>query len=203
MVDSDGGPGCGCKLGRVAEDWDLDSVDDDLAAAWLSDGASLRSLAATFNRRLLRRAMTDAGHPPIDGEVANLHRLLTSDEVSPGMTTQATNRLAENGVDVKAVESDFISYQTVNRHLKNCLGVSEDDRRTPLDIDQAKDRIFSLQHRTMEVTEQTISQVRRTAGTDFEDFDVYVDISARCTECGAQLDVEEALEGETCRCSGN
>lgn len=145
--------------------------------------------------------MSRAGTPPLDGEVDNLHRLLTSDDVSPGMVTQARNRLEEDGVDVAAVTGDFISYQTVNRHLKNCLDVERDDDRTPLGIEGAKDRIFAMQHRTRTVTRQAIGQVRRERGTDFEDFEIYVDISARCTECGAQLDVEQALAGEACRCS--
>jgi len=200
MVTSGAEPECDCKLGRVAEDWNLEAVEQELVTDWRENSESLRSLAATFNRELLRRAMTEAGNPPLEGEVSNYYRLLTNDDVSRGMRTQATNRLAENGVDVKSVKGDFVSYQTVNRHLKNCVGVFEEDRTRPLGEDEAKDRVYSLQHRTREVTHQTLTQLRRSQGDPFEDFEVYVNISAQCSECGAQLGLEELLEGETCRC---
>lgn len=201
MAMSEAGPACDCKLGRVADEWDLESTERQLVTDWRENGESLRSLAATFNRQLLRRAMTEAGNPPLEGEVTNYYRLLTDDDVSPGMRTQAINRLAQDGLDVESVEADFVSYQTVNRHLKNCIGVLEEDRTTPLERDEAKDRVYSLQHRTREVTDQTLTQLRRANGGSFEDFEVYVNISARCSKCGAHLGVDELLEGETCRCS--
>lgn len=201
MATSGASSACDCKLGRVAEEWDLGTIKRQLLTDWRDNGESLRALAATFNRQLLRRAMTEAGNPPLDGEVGNYYRLLTDDDVSRGMRTQAKNRLAQDGVDVESVETDFVSYQTVNRHLKNCVGVLEEDRTGPLERDEAKDRVYSLQHRTREVTEQTLTQLRRTKGGSFEDFEVYVNISARCSECGAHLGVDELLEGSTCQCT--
>lgn len=201
MVTSNAGQACDCKVGRVADDWNLGPAERDIIATWREDGTSLRSLAAKFNRRLLRQAMKEAGNPPLDGEVMNLYRLLTDDDVSQGMVIQASNRLAEKGVAVESVKGDFVSYQTVNRHLKNCVGIYDNDRDRPIEVDEAKDRIYSLRNRTKEVTKQALTQLRRSEGNSFENFEMYVNISARCTECGEQLDIAELLEGETCRCS--
>ena len=199
-MSGEDGVDCGCKLGRVADERELEGAPIRTVSEWREDGSSLRTLADRFNQRVLRSAMNAVGSPPLDGEVPNLYRLLTSDAVSPGMRTQARNRLTEDGVDVEAVETDFVSYQTINRHIKSCLGYDEADRANPMDADQAEDRVYSLQHRTKEVTERTIEQLHRSAGIDFGEFEVYVNLSARCTECGTQLGVDELLTGETCRC---
>lgn len=201
MGSSDGEAACDCKLGRVADKWDLHPATRALVTAWQDDGESLRSLAGTFNRRLLGRAMAEGGTTPLDGEVGNYYRLLTGDDVSRGMVTQAEHRLAEYGVDVDSIRDDFVSYQTVNRHLKDCVGLREADRTDPLDVAAAKDRVYSLRHRTREVTEQTLAQLDGTEDQPFDDFEVYVEISARCNECGAHLGLEGLLDGETCRCS--
>ena len=200
MGSSGAGVDCHCKLGRVTEERNLGAVERQLVAERQDRNESLRSLARRFNRQLLRQAMTEAGNPPLEGEVTNFYRLLTDDDVSRGMRTQATNRLSENGVDVESVTADFVSYQTVNRHLKNCVGVTGKDRTRPIERAEAQDRVYSLQHRTREVTEQTLTQLRRANGDSFEDFEVFVNINARCTECGTHLSVDELLEGESCRC---
>lgn len=85
---------------------------DRLEDLWTAEGderESLRSLADRFNRRLLAAAMDDAGMAALEWEVANLYRLLTSDDVSSGNRTEARRRLEQNGIDIEQLERDLVT----------------------------------------------------------------------------------------------
>jgi DNA-binding transcriptional ArsR family regulator len=114
-----------CKIKRSAAAYDLLAEAERLEEYWTRDVErySLRDLAAHFNHHLLRAAMERAGLSSLNGEIENTYRLLTDDDVSRGMRTQARNRLQKQGIDVEQLQSDFVSYGTVRRHLKRCLDV--------------------------------------------------------------------------------
>ena len=163
---------------------------------------SLRGLADYVNQAVLRTAMEREGQNPLDGEVENTYRLLTDDEVSQGVRTQAHSRLDRGGVDVDAIEGDFVSYQTVNRHLKECLGVERDStERSDSDrIDSGAQRIAALRNRTVAVTENTLDQLRSSGALALGDPDVYVDVTVTCTECGTHATVQELIDDGGCEC---
>jgi hypothetical protein len=187
-----------CKIDRTAAAYDLSDEAERLGKYWTRDDErySLRELAAHFNHHLLRAAMEQAGLNPLDGEVENTYRLLTDEEVSPGMRTQARNRLQKHEIDIDQLQADFVSYGTVRRHLKNCLGAEREP--TDTDNNSAKagaQHIAALQHRTAAVTENTLSQLQ-TAG----DIDVFVDITVSCSECGMHTTAQEFIDNDGCHC---
>lgn len=192
---------CGCKLGRVAESWGVQSALADLEKTWRNQDASLRGIAGKFNQRVLRSALEASGHPPLNGEAANLYRLLSDEDVSGGMRTQARNRLRNYGVDLESVEADFVSYQTVNRHLKGCRELSKPDGSTGIGIGDAKNRLLALRNRTVAVTNQTIGQLVDAGTIEIGTFEVHVDIGVTCTDCGFQADIVGFLTEQNCRCS--
>jgi hypothetical protein len=149
-----------CKLDRIAAEYNLHRDAEQLKEYWTRDDErySLRKLAVHFNHQILRAAMEQAGLNPLDGEVDNTYRLLTDQDVSQGMRTQARNRLQKQGTDVDQLQSDFVSYGTVRRHLKRCLSAEREPTDTndnPAETDPQ--RIVALQHRTVVVTENTLS----------------------------------------------
>lgn len=190
-----------CKIDRTAAAYDLPGEAERLAEYWTrdTDRYSLRELAVYFNRRLLRAAMEQAGLNPLDGEVENTHRLLTDDDVSPGMRTQARNQLQRHGVDIETVRSDFVSYQTVRRHLKQCLGAERAPRDSAA-ADTSAQRIAALQHRTVAVTENTLSQLQAAGNITYGDIDVFVDITVSCAECGRHATIQEFITNDGCHC---
>jgi hypothetical protein len=193
-----------CKLGRVIEEYDLDGVAGNLPNYWTREDErySLRGLADYVNNAILRAAMDRAGLNPLDGEVENTYRLLTDDEVSEGVRTQAHSRLDRDGVDVGAVEGDFVSYQTVNRHLKECLGVERASAERT-DSDRAEggaQRIAALRNRTVAVTENTLDQLRSSGALVLGEPDVYVDVTVTCTDCGTHATAQELIDDEGCEC---
>jgi hypothetical protein len=194
---------CQCKVGRGVEAFGLEGVHDELVRRWCGEGRerqSLRELAKQFNRRLLRSAVESADEAPLSGEVSNLYRLLTADDVSSGVRTQTRRRLETAGVPVDDVESAFVSHQTVHTHLTDCLGVSRET--APDDPDARRradrDRIRALQSRTEAVTTDALERLRESDALALAEFDVLVDVTVLCDECGRQHDVGALLDRAGC-----
>jgi len=101
---------CGCKIGRVATEYNLADLDKKLVGYWTGDGdkqRSTRELATYVNHRLLETALTDANIPPKDGEVENMYRLLTSDDVTSG--TRIETKTNSNETVSRSKRSNRIS----------------------------------------------------------------------------------------------
>ena len=200
MTDESTPQVCDCKIGRVLAERGLSAAHDEVVDRLATGSLSLRKAAAEFDRAVLRAALQDEGDlVPLDGEVENLYRLLQDEDVSEGMRVQARNRLDRAGVDVDALESDFVSYQTINRHLRDCLGRSREDTSS-LDVETAKDRIYSLQTRLEAVTGETLEQLDRMETLSVSQPDVYVDVTVRCGVCDEQYPLERLFERGGCSC---
>ena len=198
-------PPCDCKVGRVAAAHGLAGVHEEFQRRWGADGdASVRDLAESFNRRVLRSGVERSGRTPLDGEIGNLYRLLTDDDVDAGNRTQARERLRRDGVPVEEIEDRFVSHQTVYRHLVDCLGVTRDPAHEDADSRVAawRDRVRSLETRLVRVTERGVTQLRETDSVDVGSFEVYVDVNVACEDCGGFYTVEEFLDGRACDCEG-
>lgn len=195
---TDAGPVCDCKVGRTAAKYGLDDLAGSLDESWVEEDESLRSLAARFNTAALRAALAESDAAPLDGEAENVYRLLTDDDVSSGMRTQARRRLEKRGLAVEELESEFVSYQTVNRHLKRCLGTEHPGPdRDP--VERGADRVFALQSRTAAVTEDALARARDAGDLTLGEFDAFVDVAVTCRDCGYHASVDALLE-EGCRC---
>lgn len=191
-------PGCDCKVGQTAATYGLQDLADRLGTEWANGDASLRGLADRFNTAALRAAMAKGDDAPLGGEAENIYRLLTDDGVSSGMRTQARRRLEKHDVPVERLETDFVSYQTVNRHVKGCLDVERTEDDADL-FDRCSDRIFALQTRTAAVTEDALAQLRDADELAVGEVDVFVDVGVTCRDCGHHGPVDALLE-DGCRC---
>lgn len=202
-ADVDEGP-C-CKLGRAVEKYALDGLDDDLRHSWTTDGeesASLRELERRVNRRMLETALDRADVRPLDGDAASLYRVVADAEgVSESRRLEVVRRLEREGVDVDALEGDFVSHQTVYNHLRDCLDVERDTERTPEEqLDRGVSTVRALQSRTETVTEQTVDRLRRNGLLDVGEFDVIADVQVICDECGRTHSVDSLVDAGGCEC---
>lgn len=194
-----------CKVGAVAEAYELVDLDETLRRRWTAatNRSSVRDLAAYVNRRILESELRSGHDGTLDGEVENYYRLLTGRGVSQGMRSEVRGRLRNRGVDVETLEDDFVSHQTVYRHLTDCLDAVRVDR--PIDAETAVRRglgtIRALQRRTEAVATSTLERLSRDGHVEVEDVDVLVDVVVTCRECGDQLPLSESLAGRSCRCA--
>jgi len=185
--------------------YDLAITNQSLVERWRGEGRdrmSLRELATFFNERLLDAALESAGASRIDGEVGNLYRVLTADDVSSGVRTQARRQLETEGVSVETVEDHFLSHQTIHTHLTECLDVSRNEpSKDPSERRRANhDRIRALQRRTEVVSTDALDRLRQSDALALDEFDVFVDVTVLCDECGTQSDIGKLLDQGGCQC---
>lgn len=189
-----------CKLDRVAAKWGMPEIDSELRER-REAGDSLRDLETLFNEAVLGAAMASAGTDPLDGEVANLYRLLRDDGVRPEKRIDAQSRLRRHGLDPEELVDDFVSYQTVRTHLNDCLGVST-ERETSLSVAEGRTTVFKLVSRAESVTQRTIERLARDGPLSIGTPSVTLSIRIACSECNAEYTFTQLLDRRGCSCEG-
>lgn len=206
MSNPDGWEAQCCKVGDVATECELIDLDVTLRERWTAaeNSTSLRDLAHYVNKRVLASMLSEGHRGTLAGEVKNYYRLLTDDDASRGMRTEATNRLEDRGVDVEELETRFVSHQTVYRHLTDCLGVTREERATDsaTAVRDGIGTIRALQRRTEVVASSTLERLERAGRFDIEEINVLVDVRISCRACGRRLELSESLVGQACDCHG-
>ena len=131
------------KVARLIDEYDLQGLGADLEQQWTADEdrKSLRDLARYFNQQLLQRTLEEANVQYLDGEIENTYRLLTDDEVSRAELTRVKRRLERDGVDVDALETDFVTYQAIRSYLKDHRGAEY----TPAETDPLEREATNVQ----------------------------------------------------------
>lgn len=207
MSDSDesGGDGSGrrTKVARLIDEYGFESLGPELERRWTSDGddrLSLRALADYFNQQLLAERMADAGMQPLDGEIENIYRLLTDDDVGSADRTRTRRRLERNGVDVEGLRSDFVTYQAIRSYLKDDRGAEHATDDRPRTVVEAE-HIQRLRGRATTVTEERLDQLRNGGHVRLGEFRVFAEINVFCEDCGTRYEIEELLERGGCECS--
>jgi len=198
-------PRRGSKVERLIEERGLDGLGDELERRWLGRGddqLSLRDLAEHFNERLLEQRMREGGMEILAGDVENLHRLLTDEDVSEGMRQQARNRLQRHDIDVDQLEADFVSFQAIYTYLTKYRGVDRSDAETTADdVDRARETLQRLESRTRVIAEDRLSRLRKDETLTLGEFDIFIDIDVYCSECGSSYDIYTLLDRGECGCS--
>jgi hypothetical protein len=191
------------KVARLLSEYGLEGFGEELEDRWTGDGVertSLRDLADHFNKRLLERALIDAGMSALDSDVSTTYRDLTDDDVSTGVRTDTRTRLDSNGVDVDNLESDFVSYQAIRSYLTEYRGAEyrrlSDEEKVEKDLES----IQRLMTRTLSVTEERIEKLTQTGRIDADGFEILLDVQVLCESCGRQYSVSEFLDERGCDC---
>jgi len=195
------------KVANVISKYDLDEdYGKKLEDLWTAEGdkrESLRTLAARLNKRILAGAMGDAGMTAVDGEVANLYRLLTDETVSSGNRTEARQRLAQNGIDTDQLESDFVTYQAIRSYLKDYRNTEHETQSSTIRTDDVIETLQRLQSRVRSVSEKSLTQLIAADRLTLGKFRIFIEIDVLCEDCGKQYGIVKLLESGSCDCSTN
>ena len=195
------------KVANVISKYDLDEdYGKKLEDLWTAEGdkrESLRTLAARLNKRILAGAMGDAGMTAVDGEVANLYRLLTDETVSSGNRTEARQRLAQNGIDTDQLESDFVTYQAIRSYLKDYRNTEHETQSSTIRTDDVIETLQRLQSRVRSVSEKSLTQLIAADRLTLGKFRIFIEIDVLCEDCGKQYGIVKLLESGSCDCSIN
>ena len=192
------------KVDRLIVEHGLSEMGEQLVEYWTDEGderRSLRELADFFNKELLRTAMADAGMTTLDGEIANTYRLLTADNVSTGVRTQAETTLERNGIDVDALTHDFVSHQAIHTYLTKHRGIERQAEKTEADrIEKTENTIQRLTSRLVAVAEKRLRSLHDTGTITLGTFSVLVNVRVVCENCGTHADVRTLLTNGGCDC---
>lgn len=192
------------KTERVIDKYDLENCGDRLVAHWTGDGVeqrSTRELADWFNQKVLEAAIQRSDMAVLEGEVENLYRLLTDEDVSQGHQTQTELKLEQEGVDIDEVRNDFVSHQTIHTYLTDIRGVRRpSDTDDSPDIDSSREKVQRLIGRLHAVTEQTIDSLVNAEKLFVGDYTLNVSVRLYCDDCGRQFNVDDLLSNGGCEC---
>jgi hypothetical protein len=190
------------KVGNIIETYSLEDMGADLESRWLGEGAesqSLRELADYFNRSVLRKTLKENGWQALDREVENIYETLTNDDLSSGEKMEIRRSLEHEGVDIDQLKQDFVTHQAIHSYLTKGRGA--DKEYTPTDrVESVRKSIQRLKSRLTAVTESSLSRLRDTDTITLGDFDVLVDLSVVCSDCGKHMSISELLEEGGCDC---
>ncbi|QIO21145.1 rod-determining factor RdfA [Haloarcula sp. JP-L23] len=210
MTDTDGTTGSKRgpenKVSRLIDQYDLTGIGAELERRWTAEGdarASLRELATEFNHRLVEAALAAENESLLDGEAANLYRLLTDEDTSTGARTKARHRFRRSGLDVEDLRADFVSHRAIHTYLTTCREVTPPSDRDDDDEDptaRRKRTLDRLTSRVERVTAGTLRDLSAAGELTVDDVDVYVDVQVHCPTCGAQYGLHDLLSRGGCDC---
>jgi hypothetical protein len=180
----------------------LVGINDRLRGEWgEKDGMSVRELTDWYNKRVLKSVFNDQNKMLLDGEVDLIYDLLTSEEASAGMKVQTRHRLKKHDINDEKILSDFISRQTLYRHLNNCLSLSYSPPSDDIDPSQKfRNKISQLEGRVAIVSKDGLKQLRNKGTLHIEDPEIIVNISVLCKECNYMTTATDLFENDTCDC---
>lgn len=194
------------KVGRLIDEYDLTGYGDQLVRLWQGEDGerkSLRELAAAFNRRILATKLAESNVQTIEGELENLYRLLTDDDVSTSARTEAQNRLVRNGIELDTLLEDFVSHQAIHTYLRRVREVEPPAKASETDntIEKRRASIQRLRNRLVAVAERNINALRNAGDLSIGMFDVTVAVTVHCTECHSSFDITEFYDQRECNCN--
>jgi len=201
MVRADGS-GQQSKVSRVLEEYGIEALGKNLEAYWTGEAEerySLRELADFINERLLEAAIERTEEEPLSGEVENVYRLLTEEDVTAGDRMEARRRLERIGVDIDALENDFVSHQAVHTYLtkyKDVAAPDESEHRS----ESSRETIERLRSRVQSVTQTTLRSLEKAGDVSIGDATVFVDVNVLCNDCQTQYSVTELIDRGGCDC---
>lgn len=194
----------GPKVARLLDEYGLSQVGEELEERWTrrTDRSSLRELADYFNRELLVAALDAADSEPLEGEVDNLYRLLTEDDVTSGSRQEARSRLERNDVDVETLENDFVSYQAVRTYLRKYRDVTppESSRSSDEHRETKRNTVQQLVSRLTTVADGALTELARAGNLTLGEFDVVVTVRVHCRDCDTRLSITDLLSQGGCQC---
>ncbi len=195
------GRGRPSKVVQLLEKYELPGLGAELERLWTTEEnrQSLRELAAYFNQQLIRQTLMDENVGLVEGEVENLYRLLTAEDVSQADAMRARRRLESEEIDVDALESDFVTYQAIRTYLQNYRGAEyTPDDTAPLK--REKQNLQQLRGRITAVTEGKLEQLQKDEELKIDNYQTLIAIQVVCESCNTQHDIFELLDRGGCDC---
>ena len=186
-----------CKVTQVAEAYHISDIDTKLLQQ-REQGASLRELAAFFNKRILSEALNRATQEVV-GDADTIYQVLMDDDTDRARQAELRSKLARYNVDIDEVQQDFVSHQTVRNHLNGCRKI-DTGRESTFDLEAGRKTIEWAQARSEGVIRETIERLRNAGEVADTGTEVTQSVRVACAACGQSYRIEEFLAQGGCGC---
>lgn len=198
---------CDCKVGAAISTYHLGSLNEQLEFEYVEADASLRDLERVVNDAITEAAMAGEGPWPAitgsgmgDASVTDITDAVRENDAVPrDKAAEIRTRLSQEGVDVDELRRDYVSYQTVRKHLNQCLAVDTSLEET-ITVPDASRTIGWAQSQCRGIIDRTLRRLRRVGDLSIGDFEVSVIVRVECTDCGRSMPVSELLQEGACEC---
>jgi len=124
-----------------------------------------------------------------------------TDETRTDIAIEIRARLEQNGVDVEALQSDFVTYQAIRNYL---TGVREARYEGASDSDQIEKELSGMERliaRTETVADEKLSRLKQTGRLSLGTFRIFVSVDILCEDCDTQYGIVELFQRGGCDCS--
>jgi hypothetical protein len=185
-----------CKIERVGSAYNLGALNAEIQRRYETDGATLHGLAEYINNRITTVAL-DA----IDWneyEPATVRAALQGEQEIPATERDDIRATLAGQLDVEMLTGNYISHETVRRHLNEHLGVSTSqggfDTRAEL-----RSALVSYQKQYEDGVESALERAASEGLIDGETFRVF-STRTECDLCSETYRLQELLDNGGCDC---
>jgi len=187
-----------CKVDRVAVAYGLGGIDTELRRRRTENDATLHSLTEYLNTRLTSAALS-AGRVDIDTDPSTVRAILSG---NTNLDVKRQDMLRENlagGLDIDRLTTDFVSHETVRKHLNNHLDV--DTSRGGFDTaDDFHDALKTYHDQYVNAIESALNRGSPDGFLSGENFRVY-QTRVECGDCSRTYRLKELIECGGCTCA--
>lgn len=190
-----------CKISRVGDAYDISGLDTELKRRREGTDETLHELVEFLNTRLTAAAMIDGG-VDTDADPATVYAALMGDSELPAKRQDSLRETLAGRLDLERLQTDFVSHETVRKHLKNHLGI--DTSRGGFETaEELREALETHQRQYRDAVEGALQRAAREgllSGTEFRVYQTRVE----CVDCSQTLRLSELIENGGCECnSGN
>lgn len=194
-----------CKIARVAGDYSLTNLDDELIDRRSDQDASLRELAAYVNDRLISAVITTAD-VDIAADPAQVRSVIRdSPQTDTDLSVTERERIAtildRNEVDIDSLRKQFVSHETVRTHLNDHLEVDTSHEPSASSIEDTRAMIASIRNRDTSIIERALYALRRDDQIESGPVETALTVQVTCSACGRTNSVDEFLDNRGCSCT--
>lgn len=186
-----------CKVGRVAEEYDLspglshETLDEQLKYRWLGSEEypemSHRTLADWLHKHLLRTRYTEHGRSTLEPHLESDYEALKDAESDNHHAVLSD--LETDGIDGEKLLDDFISPATMYRHLTECLDVEKGGKQQS-DATSDRNKLEYIESTAeMYISDLLSSWENKGTVLHASDADTTVRIYLECPECAKQTNI--------------
>lgn len=175
------------KIERLKEKYNLDAIDTELRSKYVNEGLSLRDLADFLNIRISKKFFEGM---PFSGEhVYNVH----NGNVSKETELELQRRMAEEGIEINELKSDWVGHMPVRSYLNRELGIDTSRQKKHHSPEEIHNNIRGLKRQQESIVQENL---RLLSGFEGDNWDIHIEIRLIDRETAESIRLEEYLESQ-------